>query len=635
MRTYNTLVPFVTLALTLAANAAPTPSPSNERGYAQTAVAGDVFDVPVEARGVVDVPAAGADLSRRTEGQTPSSSFTSSIYRRHQEPTGGMHRITEYYAPDKKPPESGEFASQHHSGGPQGVNPQHHQNGVTPPEGNSGNRPPHHEGNPTPPGSPLANEKYEGHRPPHHEGNPTPPGSPLANEHEVDKKHEGNHPGDEKPKEGNPQKKGFKGMVSQAKAAMTSEKAKKIAKYGAIGTGIFVAGGVSGAALAGGLAYEAGSSSSGQTGTGATSTGMTEGGGVAGSANMDMTAGGATGTSDGSMGMGDGSMGTGTSDGSMGTGTGMGTAMRKDVSSTKRARADMRTQKTLIPFITLALALAAHAVPIVNPSVHLSTISERGPLPSHPVTTKENTPSGPSQGTGGPHSPTNMTPRPSPVQNKQTSMLNKRPGDPPKVPLPLNPQQQKEWENLKKTSANPPPSPPPARPVPPLPKLPSGITLDSSRVHVVPNPRLSSSSPSHSRNPSGSSEGQSVPNFSRPLSREKETKEGGEVAGKKEEGQHPPKNSLTTKQKGLIALGGLATLGTGIGIGALIDKTSENGPSEMGTANQQSEPTSSTTSTATDTSSEPTAPPQKRDTILLTRSLFHRRIPSSEFDVED
>ncbi|KAJ3717559.1 hypothetical protein C8R42DRAFT_644778 [Lentinula raphanica] len=684
MRTYNTLIPFVTLALTLAANAAPTPSPSNERGYAQTAVARGVFDVPVEARGVVDVPPL-----------TPSSSFTSSIYRRHQEPTEGTHHITEYYAPEKKP-KSGEFenANQHHSGGPPGVNPQHHQQQRKPSSPRrQPSSPPRRQ--PYSPGSPLANEKNEGHRPPHHEGNPTPPGSPLANEHEVDKKHEGNHPGDEKhegnhpgdakPKEGDPQKKGFMGKISQAKAAMTSDQAKKIAKYGAIGTGIFVAGGVSGAAIAGGLAYEAGSSSSGQTGTGATSTGMTEGGGVAGSANMDMTAGGATGTSDGSMGMGDGSMGTGTgtSDGSMGMGTGTGTAMRKNVSSTehhlspslpslpsfpsisftlyllsgwsghsKRARADMRTQKTLIPFITLALALAAHAVPIVNPSAHLSIISERSTIngpESHPVTTKENTPpSSPRSSQGeaarGPHPQPKMTPPPSPVENKGKALpasgaaINSPaiPPRPPKVPLerpgPLTPLEEMQWETVANHVGTPPGSPPPTRPLPPVPKLPIGITHDRYRLDIVPE--HSSSSPSHSRNPSGSSEGvQKVPNFSRPLSREKERKEG-DVAGKKEEGQHPPKNSLTTKQKWSIAAGGAAMLGTGIVIGDLM-KTNENGPSEMGTANQQSEPTSSTTSTATDTSSEPTAPPQKRDTILLTRSLFHRRIPSSEFDVED
>ncbi|KAJ3769565.1 hypothetical protein FB446DRAFT_791294 [Lentinula raphanica] len=363
MRTYNTLVPFVTLALTLAANAAPTPSPSNERGYAQTAVARGVFDVPVEARGVVDVPPAGADLSRRTEGQTPSSSFTSSIYRRHQEPTEGTHRITEYYAPEKKP-KSGEFenANQHHSGGPPGVNnPQHHQNGVTPPEGNSGNRPPHegnrpphHEGNPTPPGSPLANEKYEGHRPPHHEGYPTPPGSPLANEREVDKKHEGNHPGDEQ-HEGNEAGKP-KGVMGKAKNAIqgktqqlsnywNSDKGKQLSHDMKVGAGAGAAGILAGGALVGSLAYVAGSSSSGQTGTGATSTGEPGGGGVAGSANMDMTAGGATGTSDGSMGMGDGSMGTGTgdasmgtgtSDGSMGTGTGTGTGMDQSGMMRKR-----------------------------------------------------------------------------------------------------------------------------------------------------------------------------------------------------------------------------------------------------------------------------------------------------------
>ncbi|KAJ3769564.1 hypothetical protein FB446DRAFT_211862 [Lentinula raphanica] len=268
----------------------------------------------------------------------------------------------------------------------------------------------------------------------------------------------------------------------------------------------------------------------------------------------------------------------------------------------KRARADMRTQKTLIPFITLALALAAHAVPIVNPSAHLSTISERSTIngpESHPVTTKENTPPSsprPSQGEAasrGPHPQPKMTPPPSPVENKGKALpasgavINSPaipPRRPPKVPLerpgPLTPLEKMQWETVANHVGTPPGSPPPTRPLPPVPKLPIGITHDRYRLDIVPE--HSSSSPSHSRNPSGSSEGvQKVPNFSRPLSREKEGV--GEDVAEKKEGQHPPKNSLTAKQKGLITVGGAAMLGTGIVIGDLI-KTNENGPSEMGTA---------------------------------------------------
>ncbi|KAJ3835169.1 hypothetical protein F5878DRAFT_628749 [Lentinula raphanica] len=271
----------------------------------------------------------------------------------------------------------------------------------------------------------------------------------------------------------------------------------------------------------------------------------------------------------------------------------------------KRARADMRAQKTLIPFITLALALAAHAVPIVNPSAHLSAISERSTIngpESHPVTTKENTPPSsprPSQGEAasrGPHPQPKMTPPPSPVENKGKALpasgavINSPaipPRRPPKVPLerpgPLTPLEEMQWETVAKHVGTPPGSPPPTRPLPLPPKLPIGITNHEYRLDIVPAHSLSSSSPPHSRKPSGSSEGgRIVPNFSRPLSREKERKEG-DVAGKKEEGQHPPKNSLTAKQKGLITVGGAAMLGTGIVIGDLI-KTNENGPSEMGTA---------------------------------------------------
>ncbi|KAJ3861256.1 hypothetical protein EV359DRAFT_66640 [Lentinula novae-zelandiae] len=274
----------------------------------------------------------------------------------------------------------------------------------------------------------------------------------------------------------------------------------------------------------------------------------------------------------------------------------------------------MRSHRTLIPFVTIALTLAANAVPtsyyygsenvaavigVANP-----TLSARGSngKPLSPITEEDE--------------------RAAPEPKASAAVVIKSkftqsPGPPPDHPAP-------KLDDLRKLGPSP-----HNRPLPPVPK-----PKEHSRPPALPpvparNPNRPTTPKSHERVPSNDS---TVPNFSRPLTHSPSTSFDG-LTPKKDDKNEPGaktnetavvKNNGSTGKKVAIVAGLIGAAGVGMATGYGIGE--ESNKKETETSDSNATPPDPTQTQMQD-AGEPSA--VKRSII---RSTYQRRISRWESD---
>ncbi|KAJ3888082.1 hypothetical protein GG344DRAFT_80099 [Lentinula edodes] len=593
MRTYSTLIPFVTLAVALAANAAPPTYSSSEGPYTHTALIRDAMspDGFVEARGFAD------DDRYLFERSPPSSSDAPPPPPSGAQDTspggatspaavpGSLFSGPSPYPPPTKPlPPIPQGSPQYR----REAAPEHHN--LPAPEGGEKKEP-------------LTQQKVEG---PHHTGQAP---------HPVDEKKNPEH----SPPPPVPTKKpGFmdrvKGFTNKAKTSAKDPKkqaalrvnGKKWMKYAGLGLGgVAIGSGITAATLMHeGSKESSAPGSSGSEGTASTGTG-----------NTDATTGG--GTSSSSSDTSSGSADAAGSDTAGSDTTGSDTSSSDGTTPAKRT-----VSRTLVPLVTIALTLAANAVPT---SYYHDSGNSAGAYSTSVIGVASPTLS--ARGSGKPLSPIpeqDEKPAPEPKASAAVvikSKFTKSPGPPPDHPAP-------NLTDLRKLG-----DPPHGRPLPPIPKpnehsqppAPPAVPARNPNRPTTPTPK------SHERVPSNDS---TVPNFSRPLTHSPSTSFNGltpekknEPGAKTNETAVVKSNRSSTAKK--VAIAGALMAAAGGGMAAGYGMGEESSGKETDTSDSNETPPDPTQTQIQD-AGEPSA--VKRSVI---RSTYQRRISRWESDELD
>ncbi|KAJ3992880.1 hypothetical protein F5050DRAFT_844095 [Lentinula boryana] len=204
----------------------------------------------------------------------------------------------------------------------------------------------------------------------------------------------------------------------------------------------------------------------------------------------------------------------------------------------------MRYQKTLVPFVTLALALAANAVP---PS-YGRLFKSPGPPPDVPL-----------------------------PSNPPKAGIPPSPGPPPKKALPLTPDHP-PWPGPPPEKALPPtpdhppwPGPPPKKPLPQTPSEKKEQPDSASPPPIPPrNPNRPATPTSHHRVPSDDSTKSTTPNYSRPLPKHADNSQVRPAieAHRKEEKKKAPGENKSSKRKQVGVAAAAMVLAAGAGFAA-------------------------------------------------------------------